>query len=59
MTSEEPFSQEAIDLVDRMDTKLRDLSRDTSSPWNKAEFYFVGTTAGVRDCRSSRRATKH
>ena len=58
VTREEPFSQEAIDLVDRIDVKLRDLGEDANSPWHKTQFYFVGVTAGVRDCKRSRKAIK-
>lgn len=52
VTREEPFSQEAIDLVDRIDTRLHDLETDAASPWHNTEFYLVGTTAGVRDLQA-------
>jgi RND superfamily putative drug exporter len=49
VTREEPFSQEAIDLVDRIDDQLRALGKDAGGPWHETQFYLVGTTAGVRD----------
>lgn len=52
VTSQEPFSQEAIDLVDHIDTRLRDLENDPHSAWHDTAFYFVGTTAGVRDLQA-------
>ncbi len=48
----EPFSSEAIDLVNRIDQKLMVLSKDPNSPWHGASFGLLGTTAGIRDLKS-------
>ncbi len=61
VTREEPFSQEAIDLVDRIDGQLRDMSQDADGAWHRTQFYLVGTTAGVRDLqsRNTKRSDAH
>ena len=45
----DPFSQQSVDLLDRVDTWLQQKRADASSPWHDAQFGFVGTTAATRD----------
>ena len=51
VTRYEPFSREAANLVELIDGRLQELSRDAESPWHGAEFDYVGPTAGTRDLR--------
>jgi RND superfamily putative drug exporter len=46
---EEPFSPAAVAELDRLEAWLHEQSRAADSPWQGADFSFVGTTAGVRD----------
>jgi RND superfamily putative drug exporter len=48
----DPFSIDSIHLLDEVETYLFNLAADTESPWNGAAFYYVGTTAGIRDLRT-------
>jgi RND superfamily putative drug exporter len=53
----DPFSPEAIAMLDRIDSKLTKLQHDPESPWfNSTErpttFYYTGTTAGIRDLKT-------
>ena len=48
----DPFSSEAIQTLDRIDERLGELKKDESSPWYDTKFYYVGTTAGVRDLKN-------
>lgn len=47
----DPFSSQAIELLDRIDDRLQELSQDASSQWYGTTFVYAGTTAGVRDLR--------
>ncbi len=52
----DPFSIESIHLLDEVEDYLCDLADGSSegvpqSEWQGASFYFVGTTAGIRDLR--------
>ena len=48
----DPFSIESIHLLDEVEDYLAALADDTHSEWSGASFYFVGTTAGIRDLRA-------
>ena len=48
---EDPFSLEAIEILDHIDARLLELSADRTSPWNGTRFSFAGTTAGIRDLK--------
>lgn len=48
----DPFSINSIHLLDEVEGYLRALADRSDSPWAEASFYFVGTTAGIRDLRS-------
>lgn len=52
VSSYDPFSREAANLVDTIDHKLQTLTKSDESAWHNAEFEFVGITAGTRDLRS-------
>jgi RND superfamily putative drug exporter len=45
----DPFSPEAIAMLDRLDQYLARLASDRRSAWHNAQFVFVGTTSGIRD----------
>ncbi len=47
----DPFSVESIRLLDHVQAHLNGLSQDPGSNWHGTEFFFVGTTAGIRDLR--------
>lgn len=47
-----PFSQEAMQVCDRVDEVLQRLKNDPESPWHGAEFELAGTSAGLRDLRN-------
>ncbi len=49
VTREEPFSQQAIDLLNRIDAKLDGFSKLPDSAWQDTRFALLGTTAGIRD----------
>jgi putative drug exporter of the RND superfamily len=51
VTRYEPFSREAANLVELIDGRLQELSRDPESHWHDAEFDHTGPTAGTRDLR--------
>jgi RND superfamily putative drug exporter len=48
----DPFSIESIRTLDAVEDYLCSLAEQPESPWHKASFYFVGTTAGIRDLRA-------
>jgi RND superfamily putative drug exporter len=48
----DPFSLDAIDLLDRIDARLQKLVDDETSEWHGTNFVYAGTTAGVRDLRA-------
>ena len=48
---DEPFSAEAIGVLDEVDDYLYELRNDPESAWYNAKFAFVGTTAGIRDLK--------
>ncbi len=45
----DPFSPEAVRLLEHVERHLADLAADPGSPWGGTQFDFVGTTAGIRD----------
>jgi len=45
----DPFSREATGLLDYVQQHLEKQAADPQSPWYRARFDFVGTTAGIRD----------
>jgi putative drug exporter of the RND superfamily len=49
---DEPFSLEAIALLNRVDARLAKLRGDRQSHWHNAKFAFIGTTVGIRDLAS-------
>ena len=48
----QPFSLDAVGVVDRLDQDLKRLARDPQSEWYQTEFDFAGTTAGIRDLKA-------
>ncbi len=46
---DEPFSLEAIAVLNRVDARLAELRADGQSPWHNAKFAYIGTTVGIRD----------
>lgn len=48
----DPFSIESIHLLDDVGDYLFAMTQDSQSPWHGASFYYVGTTAGIRDLRA-------
>lgn len=48
----DPFSIESIHLLDEVEAYLCAEADRPQSPWHGASFYFVGTTAGIRDLRA-------
>ena len=42
----DPFSREAVGLLDKVESDLRDQRREEESPLAGAAFYFTGTTSG-------------
>jgi RND superfamily putative drug exporter len=45
----DPFSRDAVRVLDEIDRRLLALVDDQASFWHGGEFVFAGTTAGVRD----------
>lgn len=45
----DPFSLDAIQVMERVDGELRRLAESEGSYWRGAQFMFAGTTAGIRD----------
>ncbi len=48
----DPFSIESIQTLDAVEDYLCSLAEQPDSPWHDAAFFFVGTTAGIRDLRA-------
>ncbi|MFO7902167.1 MAG: MMPL family transporter [Pirellulaceae bacterium] len=47
-----PFSLDAIQVVDRIEDKLQALTQRADAFWSGAEYALTGTTAGIRDLRA-------
>jgi RND superfamily putative drug exporter len=45
----DPFSDESIETLDRIDERLLAIARDPDHGWQGAVFDYIGTTAGIRD----------
>ncbi len=52
VTRYSPFSPESIRLLEAVQGRLTGLGADPSSEWYGTEFFFTGTTAGIRDLRA-------
>jgi putative drug exporter of the RND superfamily len=48
----DPFSLQAIDLLNEIDARLSRLSKREGSSWHQANFEFLGTTVGIRDLKA-------
>jgi putative drug exporter of the RND superfamily len=48
----DPFSRDAVELLNRLDRDLVARSEDPASPWYQASFDYVGTTPGIRDLKA-------
>lgn len=48
---EDPFSLEAMNILNDVSTRLHHLASDKKSYWHESQFYFAGTTAAIRDLR--------
>ena len=48
----DPFSIDSIRLLDEVEDYLCALADSPDSAWSSSSFYFVGTTAGIRDLRT-------
>jgi RND superfamily putative drug exporter len=48
----DPFSPRATEVLNRLDSRLQQLSQDPSSAWHGAQFDFTGTTAAKRDLQT-------
>ncbi len=51
MLTHDPFSVEASQTLERVESYLRNLSESEDSPWHNTTFAFSGTTAGIRDLK--------
>lgn len=49
---DDPFSFDAIGVLDEIDRRLTELANDPSSAWYGTRFVYAGTTAGVRDLQA-------
>ena len=45
----DPFSHEAVRLLDQIEQRLLAHGNDAASPWHGTSFDFIGITAGIRD----------
>jgi RND superfamily putative drug exporter len=52
----DPFSIEAIGVLNQVESLLNEESQNGQSYWADTEFVFAGTTAGIRDLRTVTRA---
>lgn len=50
--NDDPFSIQAIGVLDEIDRRLTALANDPSSEWHGTRFVYAGTTAGVRDLQA-------
>ena len=48
----DPFSLQSVRLLDHVEQYLVGLAQDPESNWYGTRFYFLGTTAGIRDLRA-------
>ncbi len=48
----DPFSPEAIHLLDQLERYLTGLAADPESEWFNTRFYYLGTTAAIRDLKA-------
>jgi len=48
----DPFSAQAVQLLDEIAQRLEGLSADPKSPWYATEFVYTGPTAGIRDLQA-------
>ncbi len=53
VTSEDPFSVEAADVLSRVVERAEQISRDPDSQWSKSAASVTGTTAGIVDLRKT------
>lgn len=49
VTLYDPFSRESLRLLDALDDYFAEISQAPASAWQGTEFYYTGTTAGIRD----------
>jgi len=47
----EPFSREAVDVLNQLTSRLDAVAADESSAWHGAHFTYLGATAGIRDLK--------
>lgn len=52
----DPFSLDAIEVLNRIESRLRGVTAEAGSFWQGATFSFAGTTAGIRDLRTVTRS---
>jgi RND superfamily putative drug exporter len=52
----DPFSKEALDILNRIEARLDAIHSNPASFWSGATFAFTGTTAGIRDLRTVTRS---
>lgn len=48
----DPFSLEAVEVVDHVEAKLQQLTGRSGSYWSGAQYALTGTTAAIRDLRA-------
>jgi RND superfamily putative drug exporter len=51
-----PFSKDALEMLKRIDGRLRQERAEPDSFWSTASFAFTGTTAGIRDLKDVTRS---
>jgi RND superfamily putative drug exporter len=54
--SDDPFSKEAIETLERVNRRLAEVRNHDQSFWHGASFAYTGTTAGIRDLRAVTRS---